>query len=154
MENFFSEYYLWFKSIHIIAMVAWMAGMFYLPRLFVYHCAAPKGSEMSETFKVMERRLLRLIINPALILTWIMGGLMIWIVVGLWENTDLLSNGWFHVKMTAVLVLMAVHGMLARHRKQFERDANVHSAKYYRILNEVPTVLLVIIIFMVILRPF
>lgn len=154
MIDFVQEYYLWIKALHIIAMVAWMAGMFYLPRLFVYHCDAEIGSDKSETFKVMERRLLRAIINPAMIATWVLGVLMLWVVVDLWENTDFLKAGWFHVKLTAVLLLSALHGLLSRHRKQFERDANVHSAKYYRILNEIPTVLLIIIIFMVVLRPF
>jgi len=148
MQAFLYEYYLWLKSFHIIAMVAWMAGMFYLPRLFVYHVDAAKGGELSETLKVMERRLLRIIVNPAMGLTWLFGLLM------LWANPALLQEGWIHVKLTAVLILSAMHGMLSRHRKQFLNDANVHSARYYRILNEVPTLLLVIIVLMVILRPF
>ncbi|MCB1537573.1 MAG: protoporphyrinogen oxidase HemJ, partial [Alphaproteobacteria bacterium] len=119
----------------------------YLPRLFVYHCTAAPGSELSETLKVMERRLLRAIINPAMIATWVFGGLM------LWANPGLLHFGWMHIKLTAVLLLQVVHAMLARHRKQFAADANVHSDKYYRVLNEVPTVLLIVIVIMVIVQP-
>ena len=148
MQAFLYEHYLGIKSLHIIAMVAWMAGMFYLPRLFVYHVGAAKGSELSETLKVMEHRLLRIIINPAMIITWLAGIAMIV------ANPEIMHGGWIHVKLTALLLLQVVHAMLARHRKQFMRDANMHSAKYYRILNEVPTVLLVIIVIMVIVKPF
>lgn len=148
MQDFIYTHYLWFKAGHVIAMVAWMAGMFYLPRLFVYHVDAKKGGELSETLKVMERRLMRIIINPAMGLTWLFGlGL-------LWANPALLQEGWIHVKLTAVLLLSGLHGMLSRHRKQFAADANTHSAKYYRYLNEVPTVLLIIIVIMVVVRPF
>lgn len=148
MQNFVLEHYQWFKALHLIAVIVWMAGMFYLPRLFVYHCGAAKGSEMSETFKIMERRLLRIIINPAMIAAWVLGGLL------LWAYPSLLGDGWIHVKLTAVLLLSALHGLLSRHRKQFARDENVHSAKYYRILNEVPTVLLIIIVIMAVVKPF
>ncbi|NBX66728.1 MAG: protoporphyrinogen oxidase HemJ [Proteobacteria bacterium] len=148
MQQFFYEHYLWLKSFHIIAMVAWMAGMFYLPRLFVYHVKAGRGGELSETLKIMERRLLRIIINPAMALTWIFGLLL------LWANPSLMQEGWIHVKLTTVLLLTGLHGLMARHRKQFERDENRHTERYYRILNEVPTVLLVIIVLMVVLRPF
>lgn len=148
MQEFIYAHYLWFKAGHIVAMVAWMAGMFYLPRLFVYHAGAAKGSELSETLKVMERRLLRAIINPAMIATWFFGLCL------LYANPALMGDGWIHVKLTAVLILSGIHGMLARHRKQFAADANVHSAKYYRVLNEAPTVLLVVIVIMVVVRPF
>lgn len=148
MQHFILEYYLWVKSLHIIAMVAWMAGMLYLPRLFIYHCGAAVGSEMSETFKVMERKLMRIIINPAMIATWVFGGLMIW------AYPTLLEAGWIHVKLTAVLLLSALHGVFSRNRKQFARDENRHSAKYYRIVNEVPTVLLAIIVIMAVIKPF
>lgn len=148
MQHFILEYYLWFKSLHIIAMVAWMAGMLYLPRLFIYHCGAAVGSEMSETFKVMERRLMRIIINPAMIATWVFGGLMIW------AYPTLFQAGWIHVKLTAVLLLSALHGVFSRNRKQFARDENRHSAKYYRIMNEVPTVLLIVIVIMAVVKPF
>jgi putative membrane protein len=148
MQSFIYTHYQWFLAAHVISMVAWMAGMFYLPRLFVYHTGAKPGSELSETFKVMERRLLRAIINPAMIATFIFG------IAMLWANPELLQQGWIHVKLTCVLILTVIHGMLARHRKQFDRDQNVHSAKYYRWLNEAPTILLIIIVIMVIVRPF
>lgn len=148
MQQFLYEHYLWLKSLHIIAMVAWMAGMFYLPRLFVYHVSATKGGELSETLKVMERRLLRIIINPAMAFTWVFGLLL------LWANPSLMQEGWIHVKLTAVLLLSGLHGLLARHRKQFFKDANVHSERYYRVMNEVPTVLLILIVIMVVVRPF
>lgn len=148
MEAFIYAHYLWFKAGHVIAMVAWMAGMFYLPRLFVYHVGAVKGGELSETLKIMERRLLRAIINPAMGLTWLFGLALVW------AQPEVMQEGWIHVKLTAVLLLSGLHGMLSRHRKQFAADANQHSAKYYRALNEVPTVLLVIIVAMVVVRPF
>jgi protoporphyrinogen IX oxidase len=148
MQAFLFEYYLWLKSMHIVAMVAWMAGMFYLPRLFVYHVGVAKGSELSETLKIMEHRLMRIIINPAMILTWIFGLALVA------ANPTIMQGGWIHVKLTAVLLLQVVHAMLSRHRKQFMRDDNQHSGRYYRILNEVPTVLLFIIVIMVIVKPF
>lgn len=148
MQEFLYEHYLWVKSLHIIAMVAWMAGMFYLPRLFVYHVGATKGGELSETLKVMERRLLRIIMNPALILTWVFGVLL------LKANPAVVQDGWIHVKLTAVVLLTVLHGLLARHRKQFLNDANTRTARYYRIINEVPTVLLILIVILAIVRPF
>lgn len=148
MQDFVMAHYYWFVAFHVISMVAWMAGMLYLPRLFVYHAAAAKGSELSETLKIMERRLLRAIINPAMILTWAFGLTMIL------SNPSLMTEGkWLHIKLTCVLLLQVIHAMLSRHRKQFAADANVHSAKYYRVLNEIPTVLLVIIVIMVVVRP-
>ncbi len=148
MQMFLLTHFQAILSIHVIAIISWMAGMLYLPRLFVYHCGAAKGSEMSETFKVMERRLLRAIINPAMIVAWVAGVAMIY------ANPMLLQEGWLHAKVTCVLLLQVVHAMLARHRKQFERDANVHSARYYRWLNEAPTVLMIVIVVMVIAKPF
>jgi putative membrane protein len=148
MQTFLEDYYRWFMAGHIVAMIAWMVGMFYLPRLFVYHVGAAPGSELSETLKVMERRLMRIIVNPAMGLTWLFGLIM------LYAHPYLLQEGWLHVKITAVLLMSALHGMFSRNRKQFLRDQNVHSARYYRILNEVPTVLLIIIVIMVIVRPF
>ncbi len=148
MQAFLYEHYLGLKALHIIAMIAWMAGMLYLPRLYVYHTSAIKGGELSETLKVMERRLLRYILNPAMIITWLCGIAMIV------ANPSIMQGGWIHVKLTALLLMQIVHALLARHRKQFLRDENVHSAKYYRILNEVPTVLLIIIVIMVIVQPF
>lgn len=148
MQEWLYAHYLWVKAGHVIAVMAWMAGMLYLPRLFVYHAGAAAGSELSETLKIMERRLLRAIINPAMILSFLFGGLMIF------ANPAIMQGGWIHVKLTAVILLTLIHGMLARHRKQFAQDRNVHSAKYYRFLNEAPTLLMVIIVIMVIVRPF
>lgn len=140
--------YLSILSLHVIAMVAWMAGMFYLPRLYVYHAQAVVGSEMSETFKVMERKLLKLIINPAMIVTWLAGLTMIWL------NPGLLSQGWMHAKLLCVVLMSTAHGFYARWRKDFERDENTRSHVFYRYANEVPTVLLIIIVAMVIMKPF
>ena len=146
MVEFLGQYYPWIKALHIIAVIAWMAGMLYLPRLFVYHVDAKKGSDLSETLKIMERRLLRFIINPAMITAFIFGGLMLWI------NSDLFSQPWMHVKLTAIVLLSAVHGLLARWRKDFERDQNQKSVKFYKIWNEVPTVLMIIIVIMAVTK--
>lgn len=137
---------LWIKALHIISVIAWMAGMLYLPRLFVYHATATPGSELSETFKVMERRLLRAIINPAMIASWLFGLTLAW-RGGYW------FEGWFIGKLSLVLLLSAVHGLLARWRKDFEQDANRHSARFYRLVNEVPTLLLIGIVVLVVIRP-
>ena len=137
---------LWIKALHIISVIAWMAGMLYLPRLFVYHCAASPGSELSETLKVMERRLLRAIINPAMVASWIFGLLLAW-RGGVWFES------WFIGKICFVMALSAVHGLLARWRKDFARDANRHSARFYSLMNEVPTLLMIGIVLFVVLRP-
>lgn len=142
--------YLLFKALHLIAMVAWMAGMFYLPRLFVYHWSAPVGSPMSETFKVMERKLLRIIINPAMIATWIFGGALLYTLGGEWFRT----SPWFHLKLALLIGLQLVHALLARTRRQFAQDQRPHSEKFFRILNEVPTLLLIAIIFLAVFKPF
>ncbi len=139
--------YEWIKAFHVIAVIAWMAGMLYLPRLFVYHCAADVGSQQSETFKVMERRLLRIIINPAMIATWLLG---LWLA---WESA-LYRAGWFQAKFVLVLALSGVHGMLARAMKDFAADRNRRSARYYRIINEIPAVLMVAIVILVVVKPF
>ena len=139
--------YLWLKSLHIIAMIAWMAGMLYLPRLFVYHCEAAPGSKQSETFKVMERRLLKAIINPAMIATWIFG---LWLA---WE-AGFFRLGWLHAKLALVLVMSGVHGWYVRLTRDFAQDRNRHSQKFYRYLNEVPTVLMILIVLLVVLKPF
>jgi putative membrane protein len=139
--------YLWLKALHVIAIIAWMAGMLYLPRLFVYHCAAEAGSVQSETFKVMERRLLKAIINPAMIAAWVLGIVLAW--QGGW-----LSSGWLHAKLALVLALSALHGVLVRHVKAFAADRNTRPARYFRILNEVPTVLMIGIVILVIVKPF
>lgn len=141
--------YHWIKALHIIAVMAWMAGMLYLPRLYVYHAQVKAGSEASELFKVMERRLLRLIINPAMIVTWIAG---IWLVS--YTNALDPANGmWMHWKLTMVIFMQIVHALLARHRRAFANDRNTKSPRYFRILNEVPTLLLVIIVVLVVVRP-
>lgn len=142
--------YLWVKAFHIMAVIAWMAGLFYLPRLFVYHVSAAKGSELSETFKVMERRLLKAIMTPAMLVAWILG---LWLAFG-FGAVDMGSDGWFHAKLTLVVLLTVYHMALARWRKDFERDANTRDARFYRIVNEVPTVLMAGIVLMVVLRPF
>lgn len=148
MVAFFVEYYLVIKALHIISVISWMAGMLYMPRLFVYHVDAKKGSELSETFKIMERRLLRIIINPAMVFTWVFGILM------LIADPTLFSNGWMHVKLTAIILMTGLqHGYIAW-RKAFEKDENKKTAKFYRIVNEIPTVLMILIVFMVIVKPF
>jgi protoporphyrinogen IX oxidase len=139
--------YSWLKAFHIIAVIAWMAGMLYLPRLFVYHCAAERGSIQSETFKVMERRLLRAIINPAMIAAWLLGLWLAW--QGHW-----FASGWLQAKLALVLAMSALHGLFARWVKAFAADANPHSQKFYRIINEVPTILLIAIVILVVVKPF
>jgi putative membrane protein len=139
--------YEWIEALHVIAVISWMAGMLYLPRLFVYHCEAEIGSKQSETFKVMERRLLRAIINPAMIVTWLAGLYLAW--AGHW-----FSHPWLHAKLLLVVLLSGVHGFFARSVKDFGRDANRRSQKFYRIINEVPTVLMIGIVVLVIVKPF
>jgi putative membrane protein len=139
--------YVWIKVLHVIAVISWMAGMLYLPRLFVYHCEAEAGSKQSETFKMMERRLLRAIINPAMIVTWLAGLYLAW--SGQW-----LSAGWLHGKLLLVLILSGVHGFFARCVKDFAADRNTRSQKFYRIINEVPTLLMVLIVILVVVKPF
>jgi len=138
---------IWAKALHIIAVIAWMAGMLYLPRLFVYHADAAPGSEMSETFKVMERRLLRAIINPAMIATWVLGLWLAWRMFGL-------SGGWLHAKLLAVLLLSGIHGYLSAAVRSFATDANVKPARHWRIVNEIPTVLMIVIVILVVVKPF
>jgi protoporphyrinogen IX oxidase len=139
--------YEWLKAFHVIAIIAWMAGMLYLPRLFVYHCEAEPGSKQSETFKVMERRLLKAIINPAMAVSWVLG---IWLV---WQGGWYLS-GWFHAKLVLVLALSGMHGAFVRWVRDFAADKNQHSQKFYRIINEVPTVLMIGIVLLVVIKPF
>ncbi len=138
--------YPWVQSLHVLAIIAWMAGMLYLPRLFVYHAEAGAGTPQAETFKVMERRLLRFIMNPAMIVTWLTGP---WLAYesGYWRE------GWLHGKITLVVLMSAVHGVLAASTKRFARDANARSPRYFRVLNEVPTVLLIGIVVLVIVKP-
>ena len=142
-----ADYYLWVKALHVMAVIAWMAGMFYLPRLFVYHVDAPVGSQQSETFKVMERRLLRAIINPAMVVTWAAG---LWLA---WRGFGFLG-GWLHAKITLVLLLSGVHGYLSASVRRFAEDRNARTARHWRIVNEVPTLLMVLIVILVIVKPF
>ena len=143
-----AEFYPWIKAAHVISVVAWMAGMLYLPRLFVYHADAAPGSELSETLKLMEYRLLRLIINPAMIASFLFG---LWMLL---LDPVLLEQPWMWVKLLALVALTGVHGALARWRRFFERDANTLPARTYRIVNELPTLLMAIIVILVIVRPF
>src|SRR6187431_3078056 len=138
--------YEWIKAFHIIAVIAWMAGMLYLPRLFVYHAEAEVGSKQSETFKVMERRLLRGIINPSMMVVWVLGLWMAW-------DAPWYDELWLQLKVVCVLILSALHGFLTRWMKDFAADRNTHSAKFYRIINEVPAVLIVFIVLLVVLKP-
>ena len=142
-----TDAYLWLKAFHIIAVIAWMAGMLYLPRLFVYHAAVERGSGQSATFKVMEWRLLKLIINPAMIATWVLGLLLVWL--GGWHTA-----GWMQAKFALVIAMSVVHGFFVRWVKDFAADRNTRSQKFYRIINEVPTVLLIIIVILVVIKPF
>ncbi len=141
--------YPWTKALHVISLIAWMAGMLYLPRLYVYHCDVARGSLESERFKVMERRLFKQIINPAMMGTWLFG-IMLVLTPGVlgW------SAGWWHVKLLCVLLLSGFHGALSKWRRDFLEDRNTRAQRFYRIANEVPTVLMVVIVVMVIVRPF
>lgn len=141
------EFYQWVKAFHVIAIIAWMAGMLYLPRLFVYHTNARPGSTESETFKVMERRLLRAIINPAMIATWVLGLWLAWRGFGF-------SGGWLHAKIAAVIALSALHGYFARTVRLFSEDRNIRSTRHWRMVNEVPTLLMIVIVILVIVKPF
>ncbi len=138
--------YLIIKSLHIIFVIAWMCGLFYLPRLFVYHTKAQIGSELDLTLQIMERKLLKIIMNPAMILSFIFGFWLIHLIG--------FSGGWLHLKTTLVLALAGFHGFLSKCRKDFAAGKNKHSEKFYRIINEVPTILMIAIVFLVILKPF
>jgi protoporphyrinogen IX oxidase len=139
--------YEWIKALHVIAVIAWMAGMLYLPRLFVYHCDAEIGSKQSETFKMMEHRLLKAIVNPAMAVTWLAGLYLAW--AGHW-----LSAGWLHWKLLLVIAMSGMHGFLARCVKDFAADRNRRSQRFYRFINEVPTVLMIVIVILVVVKPF
>lgn len=141
------EGYLWLKALHVIAIISWMAGLLYLPRLFVYHCEVRPGSETSEKFKVMERRLLKAIMNPAAILAWGVG-LYLAVIGGLFQD------GWFHVKLSLVVLMTISHIMMVRWKNDFSADRNNRPQKFYRIANEVPTLLMIGIVILVIVKPF
>ena len=130
------DFYPWVKALHVISIIAWMAGMLYLPRLFVYHCEAEPGSKQSETFKLMERRLMNVIINPAMTLAWALGLWLAW-------TGGFFTSGWFHAKLLLVVALSALHGLLSRCVRDFAADRNRRTQKFYRIINEIPAVLMV-----------
>jgi protoporphyrinogen IX oxidase len=144
---FMRMYYQWILAFHIIAVIAWMAGMLYLPRLFVYHCETTPGTAESERFKVMERKLLRMIINPSMITVWLLG-LTLAFASGYYRAP------WLQAKFVLVLVLSGIHGLFARWVKVFARDANTHPARFYRIWNEVPALLMVFIVILAVVKPF
>ncbi len=138
------------KALHIMAVIAWLAGLFYLPRLYVYHADAKPGSELSETFKLMERRLLKAIMTPAMIASWVLG-LWLALVSG---AVDWSADYWFYAKLLCVVLLSVFHEALAKWRRDFAADRNTRPARFYRFANEVPTLLMVCIVLLVILRPF
>lgn len=147
--DFLYTYYDWIKALHVISIIAWMAGLLYLPRLFVYHADTEVGSDKSETFKIMERRLLRAIMNPAAAASLIFGGAMLYALSpGVW------SEGWIYVKLACIAGLAVSHEVMASAQRAFAKDGNRKSAKYYRVLNEVPTVLMIVLVIMVIVKPF
>jgi len=133
--------------LHVLAVISWMAGLLYLPRLFVYHSTVEIGSATSETFKIMERRLLKAIMTPAMVVAWIAG---LWMAF----SSGVIGEGWFHAKLLAVLILSGAHGMMVGQVKRFARDENRHSSKYYRVFNEIPTLLMIVAVALVILKPF
>ena len=141
------DYYLWLKSLHVIAIIAWMAGLLYLPRLFVYHAGAPKGSDQARTFEIMERRLLRAIMNPAMIIVWITG-----LTLAIWGGW--FKSGWLHGKLALVIGLSAAHMYFARQRRLLAEGRDEKTSGFYRALNEVPTLLMIGIVILVIVKPF
>lgn len=142
-----ADLYLWAKALHVIAVISWMAGMLYMPRLFIYHFDSEPGSNQSETFKVMEQRLFRLIMRPAMAVTWVFGLYLAWEGFGF-------MGGWLHVKFAAVIGLTAVHEYYAKAIREFAADQRERSARHWRIVNEIPTVLMILIVIMVIVKPF
>lgn len=139
--------YEWLKAFHVLAVISWMAGMLYLPRLMVYHAESAVGSIQSETFKIMERRLLKGIINPAMTVAWLLGLYLAWEAFGF-------KGGWLHAKLLLALILSGIHGYLVGRVRDFANDRNTKSARFYRILNEVPAILMVGIVILVIVKPF
>jgi putative membrane protein len=147
MRDFLTQYYLWIKAFHIIAVIAWMAGMLYLPRLFVYHCQTAPGSEGSERFKVMERKLLKGIVNPSMIAVWILGLTLVWI-------TDAHTQHWFQIKFLLVILLSGFHGFLVRCWRAFAEDRNTRSERFFRMINEIPAVIMIAIVILAVVKPF
>jgi putative membrane protein len=149
MTEWLSQFYLWIRAFHVISVIFWMAGMYYLPRLYVYHTEVAPGSELSENYKKMEVLLLRRIINPAMIASFLFGGLLLWI---LWDAIS--DDGWIYVKLVAVFAMAGYHGFLARWRKAFERDERPYTSRQMRMLNEVPPALTILIVIMAVVKPF
>jgi putative membrane protein len=147
MTEFLLDHYLWLKAFHVIAVIAWMAGMLYLPRLFVYHCQVAPGSEGSERFKVMERKLLKGIINPSMIATWVLGLTMAWV-------SEAYTQPWMQAKFALVILLSGFHGFLAARQKDFAADRNTRSERFYRMINEIPALVMIGIVILVVVKPF
>lgn len=139
--------YLWLKALHVIAVISWMAGLLYMPRLFIYHGDAPKGSVQAKTFSVMEQRLLKVIMNPAMMLSWMLGLYLAYSVYGF-------SGGWLHLKIVAVMALTAVHVFFSRTVAAFAREEYRGTARFWRLMNEVPTLLMIVIVILVVVKPF
>ena len=149
MVEFLNISYLWVKSMHVVSVICWMAALLYLPRLFVYHCDAKPRGELSETLKIMEHRLSKYIMTPSMVMTYITGGLLL-----MTPGLVVWSFGWVHAKIFFVLLLSATHGVMIKHLKLFKADKNEKPQKFFRILNEVPTILMILIVIMVIVKPF
>ena len=147
MTEALAPFYLWFKAFHIIAVIAWMAGMLYLPRLFVYHCEIKPGTDEYARFVTMEKRLMRIIVNPSMIAVWIFG-LLVATSMGAW------TQPWLHAKLLLVIALSGLHGMFSRWRRDFEQGKNTRTQRFYRIVNEVPAALMIFIVLLVVLKPF
>ena len=147
MQEFVLNHYLVIKSLHIVSLISWMAGMLYLPRLYVYHADCTRGSEASEMLKTMERRLLRFIINPAMIATFLFGFLLL-------MQPEIFASGWLHIKLVLLIFLVVFHIMCARWRKDFAADRNTKTAKYFRVANEVPTLIMIVIVLLAVTKPF
>ena len=139
---------MWYKAIHVISVISWMAALFYMPRLFVYHTRAEIGSDMDKTFQLMEHKLLKIIMTPSMILTYFFGILIAYIY------GFVALGAWFHIKMAAVIGLTIFHGLLAKWRKDFINGNNNHSEKFYRLMNEIPPILMIVAVIMVIVKPF
>jgi putative membrane protein len=147
MSETLGPFYLWLKAFHIIAVIAWMAGMLYLPRLFVYHCETKPGTPEYDRFVLMERKLMRIIINPSMVAVWVLGLLLV-------ETLQAWAAGWFHAKLALVIGLSGMHGMFSRWRRDFEQGRNARTQRFFRIVNEVPAVLMILIVILVVVKPF
>jgi protoporphyrinogen IX oxidase len=148
MSDILMGYYDWLRAFHLISVISWMVAMLYLPRLYVYHTEHGQTGPMAETFQIMERRLLRYIANPAMMATFLFGGLMIW------ANPALFHEGWFHAKLTLVVLMSAIHGIFSKYRRQLAAGTCTRAPKFFRVMNEVPTVLMILIVILVIIKPF